>query len=167
MTVAEYISLHQRELRNISRTYGWRYKVDVDDVHQELMIKLIKGQNSYVEDRGLETFTAWASRTCINLCIDMWRRPRNISHKHTKVDITCALWVKGCQDSDRIILRQHLARVFWAIRQKWPRKRKISHVAYDVAYGFTYNDMVVRHNLSLNIVKSYIYKIRQYITPIT
>jgi hypothetical protein len=105
-------------MRDVINYFAIQFKLDPDDLHQEIEEKLLRTKRMYTP--GTATYKTWLQYVVKNHCIDITRRKENQQKFYTiKVH-------HGGNASPDYHSRQYIASLMFKVRRRWPKQRKMN-----------------------------------------
>lgn len=155
----ELIKLHQRRIRRlISRLLGW--SDDVDDVMQEVWIKVVLNVSRFRGDSGLET---WLTRIAVNTCRSQQRRQRTLSY-HLPFWHRSRSEPKSSASDETAQKIETAEQVRQTVRRLSPKYREVVVLRY--LEELSINDIATMLNLKTNTVNVRLSRARSQLEPL-
>lgn len=142
-------------LRATIRVYANKFRLDPDDLEQDIQIKLLTQSGKY-RDTG-SSYDAWVNRLVYNHCIDITRkvesRQRFVSqeawHGHYRADMSFEQ-------------RQYIASILFKVRRTWPDNARLNtRLLWLWMTGWKIREIAEQLSIPEGTVKATIHRIRQ------
>lgn len=142
-------------LRSICQYYARAFRLDPDDLEQDIHVKLLTRGN--FRDQGY-SYGTWLASVVRNHCIDISRK-RQYQAVHLPIEhATSSICMTSFED------RQQLAKMIISVRRRWPkRRREHAAILWMLAQGWKYDEIAQSQGLALGTVKKMIHNMRQHL----
>ena len=155
----EIISLYEKKVFS-TIYYMVKNENEIEDIAQEVFIKIYKNLNNFKEESSLYT---WIYRITINVCIDEIKKRKKVVYLDEEIendDGEMKMQVEdGAKTPSDIVEEKDIQERLVACIKKLPEDQRIMIVLRDIK-GFTYMEIAEMLKMNLGTVKSRINRSR-------
>lgn len=136
-------------IREVCRYAAWKFHMDIDDIHGEVLERIVKNYFKYKEQSN---FKAWVRTMVYTYCIDEYRR----SKKMRCIDIANAYRIVGEDATDRLGNADLIHRIDLFMQDNFD-ETEIAILKMR-AHGFKFGEIATMLNMNPNTVRTYFFR---------